>query len=149
MPETELTQFEADSLLRLEKYCLDPRPVIYPPTDYKTVVPLVSKDRKEEFCLDISCGRIDIARCKFQNRARQSVILARLEYGAHPHRNPDGREVLGTHLHLYRVDDADHWAYSLPEEVFGGCHSPTELLDGFMNYCHVVGKPPIAEGMFQ
>jgi len=79
MAETNLIQSEADALLAMEKIRITDEIVEYPTPGNKVTIDLVSIDGREYFLLDIEQGRIDISKVKFQNRARQTVILARLE----------------------------------------------------------------------
>ena len=92
MSDIDLTQAEADGLLAMPKVRANEDESDYPGTGGKIVVPLTSEDRREHFLLDIRRGRIDLLKGTYQNRARQVVILARLDFGGRPHRNPDGEK---------------------------------------------------------
>ena len=78
MAEINLTQAEADALIALEKHRVDDKQWDYPGMGGSISVPLVSADRREQFILDVSRGRIDLAKGTYQNRARQVVVLVRL-----------------------------------------------------------------------
>jgi len=54
----QLTQQEADALLRLEKHCDTDKQFDYPDMGGVLQIPLFSGDRREEFTLDIQKGRI-------------------------------------------------------------------------------------------
>lgn len=142
-----LTQQEADALLALEKHFLDNDRFEFPALGGALRIPLYSSDRREEFSLDITRGRILLEKNTFQTRARKAVILARLDLAGPPHRNPDGEEMDCPHLHLYREGYGDKWAVPLPA-VFAGIADTVELMDTFMDYCRVVGKPIIERGLF-
>ena len=142
-----LTQQEADALLALEKRFLGNNCFEFPALGGALRIPLYSPDRREEFSLDITRGRILLEKNTFQTRARKAVILARLDVAGPPHRNPDGEEIDCPHLHLYREGYGDKWAVPLPE-VFTGIADAIELMDAFMDYCRVVGKPIIERGLF-
>jgi hypothetical protein len=90
MPDVTLTQSEADALIAVEKHKADEQSYDYPGLGGSISVPLVSPDKRESFILDISRGRIDLKKGTYQNRARQIVVLVRLDFGGAPHRNPDG-----------------------------------------------------------
>src|SRR5438105_4348817 len=94
---------------RWRKSMADDSQYVYPSMGGYTTVPLVSVDRAEEFVLDVRRGRIDLAKVTHQNRARQVVILVRLDLGGPPHRNPDGVEVPCPHLHVFREGFGDKW----------------------------------------
>jgi hypothetical protein len=134
-PNSDLTQKEADRLLKIEKCCIDPTPYQFPIKGQTLRIPLRSKLGNEEFSLDLYRGMIAMGKHMFQTRARKTVILARLDLGGPPHRNPDGEEIDCPHLHLYREGYDDKWAYPLPP-VF---RNPTELVLRFKNSCDNFG----------
>src|SRR5690349_3665382 len=113
MPE-ELTQSEADALIAMEKHRVNDDAWDYPGLGVSLSIPLVSIDKRENFILDVARGRIDLRKGTYQNRARQTVILVRLDFGGQPHRNPDGVEVSSPHLHVYREGYGDKWAIPVP-----------------------------------
>ena len=100
MADTNLTQTEADALIAMEKRRSDDTEWNYPDLGGYLTIPLVSADRRESFLLDLRRGRIDLSKGTYQNRGRQVVVLARLDFGGAPHRNPDGKEIGSPHLHL-------------------------------------------------
>jgi len=142
-----LTQYEADALLTLEKHYQGEERFYFPGLGGAIRIPLYSADRREEFSLDITRGRIVLEKNIFQSRARKAVILARLDLGGPSHRNPDGEEIACPHLHLYREGYGDKWAMILPE-AFVGVDDPWALLATFMDFCKVVTKPPIERELF-
>lgn len=148
MSDFELTQQEADELIALDKRCLDNQHLNYPDVGGVISVPLVSVDGRENFSLDLRRGRIDLLTGTYQNRGRQAVVLVRLDFGAAPHRNPDGQEVASPHLHVYREGFGDKWATPLPASLFPRPDDPFGTLDDFMRYCNVVEPPIIQRGLF-
>lgn len=78
-----LTQHEADTLLALEKHYQGEERFFFPGLGGAIRIPLYSADRREEFSLDITRGRIVLEKNTFQSRARKAVILARLDLGGH------------------------------------------------------------------
>lgn len=142
-----LTQEEADSLLALEKHFMRPDEFIYPSLGGAMRIELFSVDRREEFCLDITRSRVQLEKNTFQNRGRQTVVLARLDFGGPMHRNPDDTEIPCPHLHIYREGFGDKWAIPLPDR-FVGIDKPTILLSEFMNYCQIITKPRVHEDLF-
>jgi len=148
MAELNLTQAEADALIALEKVKADEVQYLYPGAGGYTVVPLVSVDRTEEFLLDVRRGRIDLSKVTYQNRARQVVILARLDLGGPPHRNPDGAELPCPHLHVYREGYADKWAFALSPEKFSDPSDLWRTFEDFLRYCNVTGSEIIERGLF-
>ena len=144
--KTELTQKEADRLLRVEKYRTNDTTYPFPIKGGSLRIPLKTKSGNEEFSLDLYRGTIAMGKHMFQTRARKTVILARLDLGGSPHRNPDGEEIFSPHIHLYKEGYDDKWAYPLPR----GFNDPNDILrtlDEFMEYCHIVDKPKILRGI--
>lgn len=144
---SELTQEEADFLCAMEKICIESSKFEYPDQGGKISIPLFSLNKKEEFLLDVSRFGIDLSKNTFQNRARKTVILIRLDLAGAPHRNPDGTEIPAPHIHIYREGYGDKFAYRLPSE-FSNCTSVADYLDKFMNYCNISKKPKIDIGLF-
>ena len=143
-----LTQAEADALLALAKRRIDATEHDYPAFGERVTIPLISSDRRESFLLDLRRSRIDLAKGTYQNRARQVVILARLDFGGAPHRNPDGQKIGTPHLHVYREGYGDRWADPVPSDRFADLDDPWRTLEDFMRFCNVVEPPVIVRGLF-
>lgn len=148
MAEIELTQAEADALIQMEKHCIETRPYDFPYAGEKLTIPLQSNDGKEHFLLDINRGRIDLRKVKYQNRARQVVVLVRLDLGGSTHRNPDGEEIPCPHLHIYREGYGDKWAIPVPVDSFTDLTDLWQTLEDFMRYCNITQPPNINRGLF-
>jgi len=147
MAEINLTQAEADLLLALEKQRKDEDEWDYPGLGGYLHIPLISTDKRENFFLDVERSSINLSKGKYQNRARQVVVLARIDFGGAPHRNPDDKEVPCPHLHLYREGYADKWAIPLPPEQFPSPTDPWQTLHDFMRYCNISLPPTIRRGL--
>ena len=148
MAESNLTQSEADALIGMAKHRADDTRWDYPDMGGSIAVPLVSADRREQFILDVSRGRIDLAKGTYQTRGRQVVVLVRLDFGGSPHRNPDGEEIGSPHLHLYREGYGDKWACPVPASRFPNIGDSWQTLEDFMRYCHVIEPPAVQRGLF-
>jgi hypothetical protein len=148
MADITLTQAEADALIAMPKSRFNDEEWNYPGTGGAITVPLISDDKREGFLLDISRGRIDLLKGKYQNRGRQVVILVRLDFGGAPHRNPDDTEISGPHLHRYREGYGDKWAFSVPPGNFPNLGDLWQTLVDFMKYCNVTQPPRIRKGLF-
>jgi hypothetical protein len=146
--DINITQVEADALFAMLKVRVSDEAWNYPLSGGKVSIPLISKDKKENFWLDVRRGRIDLIKGTYQNRARQVVILARLDFGGSVHRNPDDSEIESPHLHLYREGYGDKWAIPLPDEIFTDTSNLTNMLDAFMRYCNISEPPTIQGGLF-
>lgn len=148
MTDLYLTQAEADALIAMEKLRIDDQLWDYPGLGGTLSIPLVSSDKRENFLLDMSRGRINLLRGKYQNRARQALVLVRLDFGGPPHRNPDGEEIASPHLHLYRQGYGDKWAEPVPQEVFANMEDLFKTLEDFMRFCNICEPPNIQRGLF-
>lgn len=148
MADMHLTQAEADALLAMAKYRSDEERYAFPMGGQSLSIALRSHDHREHFLLDLHRARINLAKVKFQSRARQVVVLARLDLGGAPHRNPDGMEVPAPHLHLYREGYGYRWAYPVPADRFRDVADLWQTLEDFMAYCNIVEPPIIDRGLF-
>ncbi len=152
MAEINLTQEEADTLHAMEKVRVDNTEWDLP--DFGSggyiSVPLISSDKKENFILDIRRGRIDIKKQTYQNRAREAIVLARLDFGA-PHRNPPelgGNEVGVPHLHIYKEGFGSKYAIDIPKGLLSDLNDPWKILNDFMKYCNITQSPNFRRGLF-
>jgi hypothetical protein len=143
--EIALTQTESSYLIGLEKWRADERVWSFPLLGQALDIGLDSADRRESFILTISRSRIVIAKQSYQTRARQAIVLVRLDIGGAPHRNPDDTEIACPHLHVYREGFGAKWAESLPTSVFPAPLIPAGLWSGFLKYCNIT-KPPVIQG---
>ena len=148
MAETNLTQAEAEALIAMEKHRVNEGSSDFPADGESVTLPLQSADRREQFLLDLSRGRIDLRKVKMQNRGRQVVVLVRLDLGGAPHRNPDGEEIPVPHLHVYREGYGDKWVAPVPVDRFGNLDDVWQTLGDFMGYCNITQPPRIQKGLF-
>jgi len=148
MADTNLTQAEADALITIEKHRVDDRQWDYPGLGGSINIPMISADKKEDFLRDISRGKIDLLKGTYQNRSRQVVVLVRLDFGGHPHRNPDGEEILSPHLHIYKEGYGDKWAIPVPTDRFPNMDDLWKTLEDFMRFCNITEPPFIEKGLF-
>lgn len=146
MADIALTQDEADSLMHCEKRKVEDTVYNLPDLGGKLAVPLEATDRREEFVLDVYRGRIAL-QTTWQNRAKQVVVLIRLDVGGPPHRNPDGEEIPCPHLHIYREGFGTKWARPVPADLFRSIDDASQTLDDFLRFCNVV-DPPIFNRTF-
>jgi hypothetical protein len=148
MADIILTQAEADALVAMEKHSSDDIRHRFPMRGESLSVPLHSADRRENFLLDLSCGRIDLQKVKMQNRGRQVVVLVRLDLGGAPHRNPDDMEIPAPHLHLYREGFGDKWAVPLPAGRFRNPADTWATFEDFLRFCNITQQPHIQRELF-
>lgn len=149
MADINLTQAEADALLTMEKHRVNEEHHTFPTVGQALTVPLQSSDRREAFLLDLSRGRIDLAKVMMQNRARQVVVLARIDLAGPPHRNPNYEEIPCPHLHVYREGFGDKWAKPLPSDLFSNPANAWTTFQEFMQFCRITQPPHIERGLFE
>jgi len=148
MANFDILQAEANALIAMKKIKVNDDIHEYPDLGGSLRIPLTSEDRREEFMVDITRGKIEIAKGTLQNRARQVIILLRLDYGGALHRNPDEEEIPCPHLHIYREGYGDKWAVPIPTHDFPNIHDHWQTLQDFMRYCNITDKPKITKGLF-
>jgi len=148
MAEFNLIQAEADALIKMEKHRINDERNSFPFGGESLTLPLQSPDKREGFLLDIYRGAKDLAKIRYQNRARQIIILVRLEIKGPPHRNPDEEEIPCPHLHLYREGFGDKWVIPLPTDIFKNIEDLWQTLEDFMKYCNITKTPFIERGLF-
>ena len=147
MADILLSQVEADRLFATEKFCESRNVITLPTRGQKDAITLQSKDKKEEFFLDLYRGNIALHKCMFQNRARHSVVLARLDLIGGPHRNPDGKVIPTPHLHLYREGFGAKCAIAIPGEHFRSNDDEWITFWDFIRYCNIQGLPEVQKAL--
>ena len=106
----------------------------------------MSLDNREDFLLDITRSQINVAKIAHQNRARHVVILMRLDIQGAPHRNPDAEVIPCPHLHIYREDFGDKWAFRLPAGKFRHLGDLYQTVEDFMTECNVIERLKCKQG---
>lgn len=144
----ELSQQLADLLLRMAKVRVDEIEWELTAEKNRIEIPLLSTDETEKFILDIRRHKISLTKGTLQNRARGCAILARLDYGGPPHRNPDENEIPSPHLHVYREGYGDRWAFPIDSRVFSNTADHWLTLHQFLDYCNVIKPPHFKRGLF-
>lgn len=148
MSSVDLSQIQATELLALEKQAVDRTIHRFPLAGESITLQLESTDQREQFLLDLSRARIAVSKVKMQARARQVYVLARIDLGGAPHRNPDGEEVDCPHLHLYRAGYGDKWAVPLPVDKFPQPSDIWDTYERFLRFCNVTRPPSVERGLF-
>lgn len=149
MPETNISQKEANELIAMEKHRIDDITTYdFPARGEKFNIELKSLDARETFLLDVSRQRINQYKIKYQNRARSTIVLVRLDFAGRPHQNPDSEEIPTPHLHIYREGFGDKWARPLLKELFPNINDPFETLIHFMEFCNITKQPKFNKPLF-
>ncbi len=132
----------------MEKQREDDKRWLFPAPGDRIAIPLVSLDRREKFWLDVTRSQIKLTKATYQNRARQTIILMRLDLEGPPHRNPDDTEIPCPHRHIYREGFGDKWAISAPVEIYTSGSSLFATFEAFMRRCNISLAPNIEMGLF-
>jgi len=148
MADINLTQAEADSLIAMEKHRLDDTVVLFPSPGERISIPLTSQDKRENFMLDLTRSQIKLTKATYQNRARQAIVLMRLDLDGPAHRNPDDTEIPCPHLHIYREGYGDKWAVVAPADIYITSGSLFSLFQAFMRHCNITTPPVFEVGLF-
>lgn len=130
-----LSQSDSENLISLKKWLSDPKNVSLEPGRNNTY-DLESTDPSERFILDLYKGRVSL-KVKFQNRARKTIVLVRVDLAGSPHSNPDGKQIACPHIHVYREGYGDKWAYPLDPAHFSNPSDVQQLFIDFCNFCNI------------
>jgi uncharacterized protein DUF6978 len=148
LADLNLTQAEADALIEMEKCRADEKEYFFPQPGQRISIPLTSPDKRESFMLDVTRAQIKLTKATYQDRARQVIILMRLDLGGPLHRNPDGTEIPCPHLHMYREGYGDKWAIPAPAGRYPDTLDLFSTFEAFMRHCNITDTPNIQKGLF-
>lgn len=163
MADIVLTQGEADALIAMEKTRVDDKEWPFPLPGEGCAIPLTSLDKREHFVLDVTRGRIKLTKASYQNRARQTLTLMRLDIDGPPHANPEtapndptyawllpyaGKTMSCPHLHIYVEGYAAKWAIPVPNDRYPNTSDLFATLIGFMQHCNITVPPSFQVGLF-
>ena len=144
----DLSQSEADFLVTMPKKASSSQVHRFPGSGGKLLVDLHSTDGTGQFVLDITRSRIILDGVTHQNRAREIIVLRRLDIEGPPHRNPDGEVVSCPHLHIYREGYGTKWAYPALPDLFSNLTDRSTVLGDFLNAINTVEAPQFQMGLF-
>jgi hypothetical protein len=148
MADIDIPQAEADVLIAMEKHCTEKSNWPFPEPGARLSIGLTSPDKRENFVLDITRAQLKLTKATYQNRARQAIILMRLDLDGPTHRNPDDQEIPCPHLHVYREGYSDKWAIPAPIDRYPNAEDLPATLDAFMRHCNITVPPQIQRGLF-
>ena len=148
MADIEITQAEADTLIAMEKRFVDSTDWTFPAASQRIALALTSVDKRENFMLDVTRAQIKLTKATYQNRARQAIVLMRLDLDGPPHRNTDGDEIPCPHLHVYREGYGDKWAFPVPTKEYRNLEDRMQTLEDFMRHRNITEPPIVQQGLF-
>jgi hypothetical protein len=148
MADVDISQAEADDLIAMEKIRADDKDCTFPERGGRLAIALISPDKRENFMLDITRAQIKLTKATYQNRARQAIVLLRLDLDGPPHRNADDQEIPCPHLHVYREGYGDKWAILAPVDRYPNVQDLFSTFEAFMRHCNITDVPRIQKGLF-
>ena len=148
MADIDITQDEADALIEMEKRFVEDKDWTFPVAGERIAHALTSLDKRENFTLDVTRAQIKLTKATYQNRARQVIVLMRLDLDGPPHRNPDGTEIPCPHVHTYREGFGDKWAIAAPVDLYPNTLDLFSTCEAFMYQCNITGPSKMQKGLF-
>ena len=99
----KLTQKQAEDLIEMLKRYVEKGEFNFPEKKGKIEFDVIGKRRGDEFTISISRKGKKYDGCSYQGRIKSNhIILMRLDINPTAiHRNPNGEEIIGSHLHVY------------------------------------------------
>ena len=155
-----ITQVEADYFFQMEKIPESNEHLSFPVSGIKIVLPFTSLDKREIFLFDIHRSSIKLSKATYQNRARKTFIIRRLDLDGPGHQNPEvenvplsllapynGKEIDCPHMHIYIEGFSSRWA--VPANIFWNTDGKDiyDMLIDFFVYCSVKRMPEIEKGL--
>lgn len=138
-----ITDIEAERLLRLLKELVVNRPIAFPPLKAFVTLEAVAPGTNEQFQIDIVRKTLHVRKCTYQTRHKKSVPLLRVDIGGPPHTNPDGVEIPCPHIHVYKENYEDKWAYPLHMHMNTDPDDLVQVLIDFLEYNNVTNPPNV------
>ncbi|MCR8961619.1 hypothetical protein O0550_00145 [Brevibacillus halotolerans] len=139
-----LTQQQADNLLQAAKTLINCTHINFPKPGDSLTLEAETSTGNDSFLLDINRkGKISLSKCTLQNRHMRTIILLRVDLVGPPHTNPDLQEIPCPHIHIYREDYMDKWAYPLPEIMPTNISDLGQVLLDFLKYNNITNVPLI------
>ncbi len=132
----ELTQSQADDYMAVKKRPTRRNSIeLIAPFDVTET--LTSNEYGDIFKLDLKQGCIELDVFKLGNRAHDSFTLYRLDIDDKTHRNPDGTNITGPHLHIYKEGFNDLFAYDATKFGFTDFKDLPKLIEKFAKLANI------------
>lgn len=104
---------------------------------FKISEELLSDKYGDIFKIDMKRSCIELKLVNLNTRAYESIVLARLDINDREHKNPDGRIIPRTHIHLYREGYNSRFAFDPKELGFKDLDNVTSLIFQFLDFCKI------------
>ena len=141
-----ITQQEFEYLISLQKQFDDASPI---DLSLKWTRELSAVDTNDKFIIDYYMGSVRIEKYTYNKRYRKSIILLRYD-SVGRHTNPDGVVFEGPHVHIYRENFDDKFAFPVTEIGLSEDQTSRDnVLSRFLQYCNITNPPSIQSTIFQ
>ena len=132
---TELTQTEADSLIKMDKVFIDRSPLLI--NSINTQRELLSKTNPEiKFFLNIRQTALEFGVFSSVNRFFSQPLMRICVNEDSRHENPDGSVITGSHIHIYKENHQDRWAYPISDYGFIS-EEIISCIERFLSVCSI------------
>lgn len=109
---------------------------------------IVAIETRDMFILDYYVGAIALTKFTYNKRYRKIIAILRFDSSGR-HTNPDGQVFDGSHVHIYRENYGDKWAFPIIEiGISNEMIEKASVLESFLQYCNVVNYPQIQPILF-
>lgn len=138
-----LTQEEANTLIQLSKYLLNPHAFHFPVQSETRVYPLRyarQETNKQDMDISLYRGKKNAQKVSYRLLYRGNIVLVRVDFGdLSRHTNPDGSVIPPNtpHIHIYDQQHEDRVALPLPKEFQNSSDIYQEFRD-FLSFSHVI-----------
>jgi len=135
---SELSQEDADFLTEIKKEFIDKSPIVL--TDHFNFErDIQSLNGKDVFVLTFYQGRIDLKKVTYNKRHSSGITLRRLDLTDGQHTNPDGQKIVGPHVHIYKENFGDSFAYPITNSKLGftNISDYVQCLTDFLEMCNI------------
>lgn len=145
----ELSQEQANSLIYMKKEFLNESDLVLN-DNFNFERELRSTNKQELFILSLYQGRLDLKKVTYNKRHNKGITLIRIDLTNGQHTNPDGKKIIGPHIHIYKEGYGDSFAIPLPNKEIGitNLEDCTKCLDEFFKYCNIKPINIIKQSLF-
>ena len=131
-----LSQSEAEGLIAVRKVFIERTPLTVNRPFNEQRQLRSDREPYETFYLNITQTAIEFGRYSTVTRFFQIPLIRACVNPDYVHPNPDGTEVKGSHIHIYKEGFLDRFAYPLSERGFTET-AMVPFIRAFLTYCNI------------
>lgn len=140
-----LTQEEFNYIIALKKEFKENNQITLESKWSRDIVAIETRDM---FILDYYIGTIALTKFTYNKRYRKTIAILRFDSSGR-HTNPDGQVFDGPHVHIYRENYGDKFAFYVSEiGINTDAIEKINVLENFLKYCNVINYPEIQQALF-